>query len=182
MSEHRVIESAITALTGYARLVASGGDAPRSDLAGLVSFLQDYADTHHHGKEEEILFRAMVDHGMPVDGGPLAVMLAEHTEGRRLTLSLSEISAGEGAWDQEERRQLWLAATNYAQLLTAHIQKEDRILYPMAAQMLPEDVWRQIETRFSAFQSAPQRAEQAADLEHRVQELVRRYAVADEVS
>lgn len=182
MSEHRVIESAITALIGYARRVASGDHAPRSDLVTLVSFLQDYADTHHHGKEEDILFRAMVDHGMPVDGGPLAVMLAEHAEGRRLTSMLSDISAGESAWGQEERRQLLLAAASYEGLLKSHIQKEDRVLYPMAIQMLPDDVWQQIESEFSAFQAAPQHMEQAIEFEHRVQELVSRYVVADEAS
>lgn len=180
MSEHRVIESALTALTGYARQVANGGDAPRADLVALVAFLQEYADTHHHGKEEDILFQAMVDHGMPVDGGPLAVMLAEHAEGRRLTQALSEISTTDGAWGEEERRQLWSAASSYAQLLGAHIQKEDRVLYPMAAQMLPEDAWRQIGNQFSAFQDAPQRAEKAAEFEQAVRGLVNRYAAADE--
>jgi hemerythrin-like domain-containing protein len=119
---------------------------------------------------------------MPVNGGPLAVMLAEHMEGRRLTSSLSEISTGEGAWDEEQRRQLLFAASSYARLLKEHILKEDRVLYPMAAQMLPDDVWRQIESDFSAFQGAPQRAEQAAQFERMVQELVSRYVADDEAS
>ena len=59
MDEHRVIERAIAALAAYARAVARGSDLPRSDLAGLVGFLKGYADEHHHGKEEDILFRAM---------------------------------------------------------------------------------------------------------------------------
>jgi hemerythrin-like domain-containing protein len=182
MSEHRVIESAITALTAYAQQVANGSDLPRTDLVGFVNFLQEYADSHHHGKEEDILFRAMTENGMPVNGGPLAVMLAEHAEGRRLTNALSEISGGEGAWKQEERRQLLFAAASYERLLKSHIQKEDRVLYPMAAQTLPEDVWRQIESEFSAFQAAPQRAERAAELEQMAQEWVRLYAVAGEAS
>jgi len=176
MAEHRVIERALSALTAYARAVANGADLPRSDLAGLVRFLQDYADAHHHGKEENILFRAMADHGMPIDGGPLAVMLAEHTEGRRLTRVLAEMTAGEVAWDQEQRRSLLFAATGYARLLKQHIGKEDRVLYPMAAQMLPEDAWRHIESEISAFQSAPDSAERAARLERAVQELAARYA------
>ena len=182
MAEHRVIESAIRALTAYARSVANGSDAPRADLAGLVGFLQDYADAYHHGKEEDILFRAMIDNGMPVNGGPLAVMLAEHTEGRRLTSRLSDISSGEGEWNREQRRKLLFDATGYARLLKEHIQKEDRVLYPMAVQMLPHEVWQQIESEFSAFQSAPQRAEQAAKFEHMAQDLVSRYVVDDEYS
>jgi len=181
MAEHRVIESAITALTAYARSIANGSDAPRADLAELVSFLQDYADAHHHGKEEDILFRAMADIGMPVDSGPLAVMLAEHAEGRRLTSSLSNISASEGEWNKEQKRRLLLDATSYARLLNAHIQKEDRVLYPMAAQMIPNDVWQKIESEFFAFQSAAQRLGRAARLEQMTRLLVSRY-VADDVA
>jgi len=182
MAEHRVIESAITALTAYARSIANGSDAPRADLADLVSFLQGYADAHHHGKEEDILFRAMVRNGMPVDGGPLAVMLAEHAEGRRLTGSLAKISANEGEWTTEQRRRLLLDATSYARLLNAHIQKEDRVLYPMATQMLPDDVWRKIESEFAAFQSAPQHVDAAARFERMAESLVSRYAADDEAS
>lgn len=180
MGEHRVIERTITALAAYARTVARGTDLPRPDLAGFVKFLQDYADANHHGKEEDILFRTMADHGMPVDGGPLAVMLAEHTEGRRLTGALAELAAEDAPWDSEQRRRLLMAATGYARLLRDHIYKEDRILYPMAHNMLPEDAWQQIETEFSAFQNAPQRAQQAARLERLAGELADRYAADDE--
>lgn len=176
MDEHRVIERALTSLTTYARMVAKGADLPRPDLAGMVNFLQDYADAHHHGKEEDILFRAMAANGMPDDSGPLAVMLAEHGEGRRLTGALAELSAGEAQWDPEERRRLLFAATGYARLLKEHIQKEDRILYPMAARMLSEDVWQQIESEFSAFQAAERHAERAAQAKRVAEGLAVRYA------
>jgi hemerythrin-like domain-containing protein len=180
MAEHRVIERAITALTAFARAVSNGAELPRSDLAGLVTFLQDFADAHHHGKEEDILFRAMTNHGMPVEGGPLAVMLSEHTEGRRLTRSLAELAAAEAAWDQEQRRRLLFAATGYARLLKQHIQKEDRVLYPMAVQMLPEDAWIHIEAEVSAFQAAPENAERAAKLERMANDMAARYAGDEE--
>ena len=181
MDEHRVIERAIAALAAYARAVARGADLPRSDLAGLVGFLQRYADEHHHGKEEDILFRAMMDHGMPAETGPLAVMLAEHTEGRRLTGVLAGLAEGDAAWDQDQRRTLLFAATGYDRLLTGHIQKEDRVLYPMAAQMLPDEAWPAIESEFEDFQAGPGRAEQAARFERVARELADRYA-ADEAA
>ena len=180
MDEHRVIERAITALTAYARAIANGADLPRPDLGKLVSFLREYADAFHHGKEEDILFRAMVDSGMPKDSGPLAVMLSEHTEGRRLTGTLADLAVGEAAWGQEERRRLLFAAAGYARLLREHIQKEDRVLYPMAINMLPDDVWRGIESEFSAFMDAPQRAEHADRLKGMALKLANRYAAEDE--
>ena len=180
MNEHRVIERSLNTLIDYARAVANGADLPRADLAGLVSFLREYADAYHHGKEEDILFRAMADNGMPENSGPLAVMLSEHTEGRRLTAVLAELAVGEAPWEPEERRRLLFAASGYARMLAEHIQKEDRVLYPMARHMLPDDVWRGIESEFSAFKTAPQRAEHADRLEGMVQELAARYAAEDD--
>lgn len=182
MDEHRVIERALTALTAYARAIANGADLPRRDLAKLVGFFRDYADAYHHGKEEDILFRAMVTNGFPDDSGPLAVMLWEHTEGRRLTGSLADLADGETAWDQEERRRLLFAASGYARLLGEHIQKEDRVLYPMAMGMLPDEVWRGIESEFTAFMAATEQAERADRLKSTVQELAARYASEDESS
>jgi hypothetical protein len=46
--------------------------------------------------------------------------------------------------------------------------------------MLPEDAWQQIESAFSSFQAAPQRAEQAARLERIAEKLAIRYAADDE--
>jgi hemerythrin-like domain-containing protein len=182
MDEHRVIERTLTTLTAYARAIANGADLPRADLAKLVDFLREYADAYHHGKEEDILFRAMVDNGMPKESGPLAVMLSEHAEGRRLTGSLADLAVGEASWDPEERRRLLFAATGYARLLRQHIQKEDCVLYPMATRMLSDDVWQRIESEFSAFTAAKQRADHADHLKGITRQLADRYAAEDESS
>lgn len=180
MDEHRVIERAIAALAAYARATANGAELPREDLATLVSFLRDYADTYHHGKEEDILFRVMADCGMPVDGGPLGVMLAEHEQGRRLTASLAGLAEGGAAWGPEERRQLLFAATGYDRLLTEHIQKEDLVLYPMAARMLPDDAWQRIESEFAVFAAQREREDHAGRLKKLAQDLASHYAPDDE--
>ena len=47
-----------------------------------MEFIATFADHNHHGKEEDILFPAMEKAGFPRDGGPVGVMLMEHTQGR----------------------------------------------------------------------------------------------------
>lgn len=175
MEEHRLIERAIDALVVYARGVGRGADHPRSDLNGFVDFIRGYADAHHHGKEEDILFRAMVDCGMPTHAGPLAVMLAEHHEGRRLTQLMAELAAGEGDWEDQERSRLLKAGIGYAQLLRAHIQKEDGVLYPMAQNLLPEDAKEQVEQAFHRFEAEAANIKRASQLEKAVTELAGRY-------
>jgi len=175
MTEHRDIERALDALVIFARGVGRGADHPRADLAGFVAFIQGFADAHHHGKEEDILFRAMADCGMPVETGPLAVMLAEHREGRRLTEAMAELAAGDGAWEPEQRSRLLRTGIGYAQLLRGHIQKEDGVLYPMASQMLADDDKDRIEAEIEAFETEPENAGRAERLREALQVLSERY-------
>jgi hemerythrin-like domain-containing protein len=175
MEEHRLIERAIDALVDYSRGVGCGADHPRADLAGFVAFIQGYADAHHHGKEEDILFSTMIECGMPADSGPLAVMLAEHQEGRRFTRVMAELAQGGGGWESPERSRLLKAGIGYAQLLRAHIRKEDGILYPMADRLLTEAYRAAVESRVEAFEAAPDNAERAARLKTSVLKLIERY-------
>ena len=175
MDEHRLIERMIDALSGYAASVKTGDDLPREDLVGFVRFIREFADAHHHGKEEDILFRHMGEQGMPTEMGPLAVMLQEHTEGRGYTQALAAIAEGDGAYSDEDRTQLAWAAGAYAGLLRAHIQKEDQVLYPMADSMFAPPVWAVIEREFEAFESEASNAERARALRAEAETLVSRY-------
>ena len=82
MDEHRLILSALDALDGYARRLRRNEPVERGELARFVSFIRDFADARHHGKEEDILFATMVEQGFPREAGPVAAVLAEHEETR----------------------------------------------------------------------------------------------------
>ena len=94
--------------------------------------MKNFADGCHHKKEEGVLFVALVENGMSKEAGPVAVMLAEHEEGRRLTCAMREGAERVQAGDQTAISQVVQNALGYATLLRQHIQKEDRILFPMA--------------------------------------------------
>jgi hemerythrin-like domain-containing protein len=143
MSEHRLIERVIDALVAFSAessrrdvVAAPDAAADKAELSRFVGFIREYADACHHGKEEDVLFAAMVDAGFPAHAGPVGVMLAEHREGRRLVGVLRELAERPTGWDVNDRQLLAEAATGYAELLRAHIHKEDAILYPMAEQRL----------------------------------------------
>jgi len=174
MDEHRLIEKVIDALFGYAQAMPSAADDAKEDLSSFVAFIRGFADAHHHGKEEDILFQAMTDAGMPDDVGPLAVMLQEHDEGRGYTKTLAE--EAEGEMSEEDRREVAWAAKCYGNLLRAHILKEDEVLYPMADQMLPEPVWQSIEASFTAFEDDPAHQARAAKLKASAAALIAKYA------
>jgi hemerythrin-like domain-containing protein len=136
MAEHQQILGAIAALEGFAGEVLHGGGDP-AELAQFVTFIREFADAHHHAKEEDLLFVAMVEAGFPRDSGPIGVMLHDHAVGRQHVGVLAEVARAPSPWTAADRERLHAAALGYASLLRAHIQKEDGILYPMAEARLP---------------------------------------------
>lgn len=144
--EHRLIERLIAALVAYTDQLDSGADP--ADLAHFVGLIQGFADARHHAKEEDILFEMMVEAGFPKDGGPIAVMLFEHEQGRRFVGALRDLAPKASSWTVSDRAVIRENAAQYARLLRQHIAKEDTILYPMARRALPEEAITLMEARF----------------------------------
>jgi hemerythrin-like domain-containing protein len=177
MSEHRFIERFLEAARGCAARLADSRAAapPRSDLARIAEFIRGYADAYHHGKEEEILFAAMLAHGFSDTTGPLAVMLADHAAGRQFTGVVRDIGSREGTLTAAERREAADALGGYANLLSAHIWKEDQVLYPMAHQALKGEAWEEVCAKCAAFDAAREAEEEPARLRLLGEELIAAY-------
>ncbi len=140
MNEHRTIERVLDALVGFAEDAVRRGTSDKDELGRFVTFVREFADACHHGKEEDILFAAMADAGFPRNGGPIAVMLHEHDQGRALVRILKDRAEQPGAWTDADRHEVAEVARGYSAMLHAHIHKEDAILYPMAEQHLAPEV------------------------------------------
>ncbi len=134
--EHELILDVLEAAEEAARRLESGQVVEPDLLESLIRFFREFADHAHHGKEEDLLFPALTAKGMPSQGGPIGVMLFEHTQGRefirRMAAAGDEIAAGSAgagsAWAD--------AARGYVELLRAHIAKENNILFAIAEQIL----------------------------------------------
>ncbi len=135
--EHRLIERVLEALEVYAERVSCGEPAPRHDLGEFVAWLSEFADGHHHRKEEELLFKAMELHGLPPQSGPLGCMHAEHDAARQLVSEMRAYAYRPRDWDAQARLEVSSMAHDFAHLLRSHIQKEDVVLYPMARGIMP---------------------------------------------
>ncbi len=175
MNEHRQIERAIGALVAFAGEVARGRKDDREELGRFVAFIRGFADVHHHGKEEDILFAAMVDAGFPRQGGPIAVMLTEHGHGREYVRILGELAAAGAPWTDEARERLAQTANGYANLLRAHIHKEDAILYPMAEQRLPAEVKAKVSESCAAYDARELGSGELPKLQKLLEELAGRH-------
>ncbi len=143
-AEHRNIEKTLSRVID----LCDAASLDKKAVAECISFIRNYADKRHHGKEEAMLFPAMAERGFPLDSGPLACMLSEHDLGRKL---VGRAVAGLEADDHDEVKE---ALRQFVGLLTDHIKKEDQILFSLADNQLTEDDQISLEKRFAEFDAA----------------------------
>lgn len=146
--DHRLIEKMLDILQKVAKKLDQGSDVPADSLKNASDFIKTFADNYHHGKEEELLFKAMEERGFPREGGPIGVMLIEHDEGRGYARALAESIEKYAAGDNNAKKTIAENARNYSNLLSQHIPKEDGILYMMADNILSEDFQEELLRKF----------------------------------
>ena len=148
VTEHVSIQLMLDVLERVCSKLDAGGKVPQKHLDQILEFVRVFADQCHHGKEEEFLFPAMEKVGVPRDGGPIGVMLAEHTTGRQYVKEFGEAIERYGQSDPTAAKDLTRNARKYIELLTAHIEKENGILFPMAEEHLPDRKKMELLTAF----------------------------------
>ena len=116
-------------LTELAKLEAD----PEGHAKEFLEFTESFAEPHHH-KEEQVLFPALEQKGIPNEGGPIGVMLMDHEVKRGHVKDLRKaVENNESAGIKEHA----LAIIN---LLREHIAKEDQVLFEMVDSALtPEE-------------------------------------------
>jgi len=96
-------------------------------LEQALDFIRTFADKCHHGKEENLLFPAMEEAGVPREGGPIGVMLEEYEMGRKYVVKIVQGVLKYKEGDQEAIREIVENARGYILLLRNHIDKEDNV-------------------------------------------------------
>ncbi len=136
--EHRGIEKMLGAISKAVPALRAGDATSLPLFEQAIDFFRGFADACHHYKEEKVLFPALVAKGFSTEQGPVAVMLAEHEQGRAFIRAMADAVARQKSGDAKALGDLAYAAERYADLLTAHIQKEDNVLFTMADRALSE--------------------------------------------
>lgn len=134
-ADHRVIERVLGVLEKLTRSPA----VPLEVWEKAVDFIRHFADRCHHLKEEKILFPALEGRGVPVQGGPIGMMLFEHEEGRAYVKGMLEALEFAKEDPQAATPALIENAGAYLRLLRQHINKEDDILFEMADEALTSE-------------------------------------------
>ncbi len=171
--EHQAILGAMDILDGFERRLAAGAAVERDDLRALTSFLREFVDSCHHGKEEDLLFPALARAGVAQAGGPLGELLDDHAQGRDWIRQMQ--ASTEPALDAPAFAR---AARGYRELLLAHVRKENERLFPMAEGTLTASQLDELAQGFEAHEAQVIGAGRHEQLHALLHDLRRRYAPA----
>ncbi|WMI80558.1 hemerythrin domain-containing protein [Anaerotignum sp. MB30-C6] len=152
--EHKNILALVEVIRNASCRILEGASVEVDDFRDMITFARTYADEHHHGKEERILFREMMERL-----GPAAVkliqhgMLVEHDMGRfHLGELENALERYESAPNTRDKLEILINAGSWANLLQRHIDKEDNVVYTFAGRDLTDDILRSIDSEVEIFE------------------------------
>jgi hemerythrin-like domain-containing protein len=109
-------------------------------LGRISEFFKIFVDQCHHGKEEDLLFPAII----PMEQKLIGLLLREHSQGRSYVRAMGQ----ELAQMKKVEGLTWIEYAAYAQkyitLMTQHIHKEDNVFFPMLDRLLGEKKQREL--------------------------------------
>lgn len=141
----------------------------------IVNLVRYFADGLHHAKEEDLLFPAMIKKGFSAEQGPVAVMLAEHVQGRAYIKGASDGITAFKSGDRKALDSIYENLEEYAFLLTAHIGKENNILFRMADQTLSAEEQSLLLAQFDDVEKHTEQAYQTVNAINKINELATIY-------
>ena len=134
--------------------ILEGEKVEKQILKECADFMKYYADIHHHGKEEAILFKVMLENLGPIADKMVNMgMMTEHNIGR---YHVDAFNKGIEAMDEvpttQQKIEIITHALAYADLLLRHLEKENTVLYPFAIRSLNPELMEKVNEESKAFE------------------------------
>ena len=146
VEEHKIIKRMLAVVRKISIKVLNHEEVDYNDFYKVIDFVRNYADKHHHSKEELILFKRMGEIlGERIANGPIMGMLTEHDLGRLFIGNLEAAVQKFQAGDNDSRVDIIANAIAYTDLLNRHIDKEDTAIYTFAQRSLTKEQLEEID-------------------------------------
>ncbi len=153
VNEHKNIKRMLEVIRKACLAIMNGKDIDYTDFKDMIDFVRNYADSHHHKKEELVLFNKMVENlGVLADKLVKNGMLVEHDLGRLFMTELEEALVKVKAGDAEAKLDVIANAVSYTHLLSRHIDKEDKVAYTFAKRELSEETLNNVNSECDKFE------------------------------
>lgn len=144
-------------------------------LENIVKIIREFADGQHHAKEEQMLFPLMVEKGFSLQNGPLSVMLHDHDQGRMFVKGMMDHIALFKANDETALNEIYANMFAYANLLKAHIAKENNVLFRMADQVFSSTEQASLLEKFISVEKGLSQEKSKTDYANMIDQLAKIY-------
>ena len=138
VAEHEMIERAMAVLKNCLEKIDESVKTPLQ-MQRAIDFLLEFGDKIHNTKEEKFLFPLMGQKGLPVEGGPIGVMLMEHEAERKLLVKMTADLPGLAEASTTARQKFAAEGFEYLTIRAEHIWKENDILYAMGRKVFTDE-------------------------------------------
>ena len=139
--EHKAIRRALDVLRTMIDQVEHGIPTDRHDVNALLLFLHYFGDACHQAKEESILFPALRSSEKFASSVEPDRFLGGHNEERGL------IETAQLALFTDKQDEFIASARKVVGLLSEHVDEEERVLFPLAEQILTREQANEVEVR-----------------------------------
>lgn len=158
VDEHKYIKRMLTVIRKACIGIMNGREIDYKDFEDMIDFVRNYADKHHHGKEEKLLFNRMVDEiGGVAEKVVNFGMLIEHDLGRNYIKQLEEALTKVKEGEIDAKVDVIANAISYTHLLHKHIDTEDNVVYSLAKRALSDESLNKITNECEKFEEEMRR-------------------------
>jgi hemerythrin-like domain-containing protein len=133
LEDHRQIARAVDILEEMATGAKHGLELHDNDVTALMQFMVCFGDRIHQGREEGVLFPALMANPGQGNYSKLTSLGFDHQRQRYLIQGIQE-SAG-----REDKKDFVFCATRLVEIVREHLKEEETILFPLAATLLSPD-------------------------------------------
>jgi hemerythrin-like domain-containing protein len=131
--DHGHIRRALSILEQISERALHGERIPNDDIVSVVAFLQLFAGHHHHGKEEQVFFPALLSRGQASHHREVCAFIFNHSHERFLMTGIEH-----RAQTHEEAVQFSEHAQRLILVLRNHLEQEEQIVFPLADEALSD--------------------------------------------
>ena len=158
VDEHKNIVEFCKSMKSMCCSIIEGDEVDANLVKECVAFGKTYADHLHHGKEEKILFKIILEKLGPVADKLIRNgMLVEHDLGR---LHMNELLEAADRYEKDpstlNKLDIITNAAGYATLLNRHIGKEDEVVYTFAERALSAEDKERVDAETKEFDEDPE--------------------------
>ncbi|MBU3089427.1 hemerythrin domain-containing protein [Clostridium gasigenes] len=154
IEEHKNIKQMLKVVRKACFGILEGGEVNYEDFYKVIYFIKNYADSHHHKKEETMLFNRMVDEiGATAEKVVKYGMLVEHDLGRLYMINLEAALESLKEGNNEAKLDVIANAVSYTNLLERHIHKEDNVVYKFAERELKKETIDELNEECAKFEN-----------------------------